>query len=111
MEKPFLKAGKQEANMDRSSRYINKMNEQRNARADTEAPYRDYFAELIALICGVVSHYAFRFAASVSGFVTVLLFTLGIAGGIETEVLPLACGIPLGIMLLCILALLNKARK
>lgn len=111
MENTLPENRKKEANMDRSDRYINKMNGQRSVRANTEAPYRDYFAEIVAFLCGVISHYAFRFAASVSGFVTVLLFALGIAGGIETEVLPLACGVPLGVMLLCILALLNKARK
>ena len=108
--------------MDRRGRYINEMNSQKCARASavvkaetvikvTEAPYRDYFAEALAFIFGVISHYAFRFAASVAGFLTVLLFTLGIAGGIELEILPLACGAPLGVMLLCILTLLNKARK
>ena len=79
--------------------------------AVNEAPYRDYFAEAVAFIWCLISHYAFRFAASAAGFVAVLLFTIGIAGGIELEVLPLACGIPLGVMLLCILGLLNKARK
>ena len=108
--------------MDRSSRYINEMNRQGYARASavvkaeaarelTEAPYRDYFAEALAFVCRLLSHYAFRFAASAAGFVTVLLFTLGVAGGIELEFLPLACGAPLGVMLLCILSLLNKARK
>ena len=108
--------------MDRSSRYINEMNGQRSAstsavlkaktaREITDAPYRDYFAEALAFIFRVISHYAFRFTASVAGFVTVLLFTLGVAGGIELEVLPLACGVPLGVMLICILSLLNKSRK
>ena len=108
--------------MYRSGRYINEMNRQSCVRASavvreetvrkvTEAPYRDYFAEAVAFIFRVISHYAFRFAASVAGFVTVLLFTLGVAGGIELEILPLACGAPLGVMLLCILTLLNKARK
>lgn len=107
--------------MDRSGRYINEMNKRcaevsvalkaEKAREIAEVPYRDYFAEALAFIYRLISHYAFRFAASVAGFVAVLLFTLGIAGGIELEIIPLACGIPLGVMLLCLLMLLNKARK
>ena len=108
--------------MDRCGRYSDRINAQASTRKATvvrsqsarelaDSSYRDYFAEVIAFVFSLVTHYAFRFAASVAGFVTVLLFTLGIVGGIELEILPLACGVPLGVMLLCILGLLNKARK
>ena len=120
--KQFPRREGTEANMDRCGRYSDRINEQGSAKRPTavkaqnprelaDTPYRDYFAEALAFVLSMISHYAFRFAASVAGFVTVLLFTVGIAGGIELEVLPLACGVPLGVMLLCILTLLNKARK
>lgn len=106
--------------MNRYNGRINKMNGAkgecvavRKAQAvrAAETGYRDYFAEALSFICRLLSHYAFRFAASAVGFISVLVFTLGIAGGIQLEVLSLACGVPMCVMLLCILALLNKARK
>ena len=106
--------------MDRYNGRISKMNgtaaecvaaRKTEAARAAEAGYRDYFAEALAFVCRVLSHYAFRFAFSAVGFISVLVFTLGIAGGIQLEALSLACGIPMCVMLLCILGFLNKARK
>ncbi len=96
--------------MDRNGKYMNYERERACFDA-SDVGYRDYFAELILRICRALSDSSLLAALSVVCFMTALVFTLGVVGGIERGIFSYSCGIPLAIMLVCLGAFFNKARR
>ncbi len=90
--------------MDRSNKYLSTIE-------NSDAGYRDYFAEFVALIVRAISSVAFCNIASLVCFISAFLLTLGVVGGIERNVITYAAGIPLSVMLGCVLLLIEKLRK
>jgi hypothetical protein len=104
MEKEPAFTGRKEEEMDRSNKYLIAIEKE-------EAGYRDYFAELISFVIRALSSVAFFNIASLVCFVSAFLLTLGVVGGIECDLIPYAAGIPLSVMLGCVLLLIEKLRK
>ena len=90
--------------MDRSSKYV-------IAIENEEVGYRDYFAELISLVFRAFSSNAFRLCFTIVAFIFGFIFTIGVVGGIERNLIPYICAFPLSVMLICVSLLLNKLRK
>lgn len=73
--------------------------------------YRDYFAELVSFVCRLLRSDAFCGVLSTVTFIFSFLFVVGVAGGIEMNLISYAVAIPTLAMLLCALALVHKLRK
>lgn len=96
--------------MDRNSNYMNCKNDCSYLCA-SDAAYHDYFAELVLRIWRAFSNASFLAALSVICFMSALVFTVGVVGGIERGLFSFSCGIPLSVMLVCLGVFFNKARR
>ena len=89
--------------MDRTNKYMN--------RISTTTEYRDYLAELVCILLRLARSHTFRTVFSAVTFIASFIFIIGIAGGIEMNAVSYAVGIPVIVMMLCVIALFYKIRK
>ena len=89
--------------MDRTNKYMH------NVQNTSE--YRDYVAEFIALFLRIVKNDAFRAVFATVTFISSFIFVIGIAGGIEMNLISYTVAIPVLVMMFCVLALAHKMSR
>ena len=97
------KLEREEIEMDRTNKYMQNMIEANE--------YRDYFAEIVAFVLRLCRSDAFCGVVSTVTFIFSLLFVVGVAGGIEMNLISYTIAIPTLVMLVCVLALVHRVRK